>query len=153
MERTAKKSAQNTILAQRKSQQPRMVTGFSMAERVGFEPTEPCGSTDFEFCAAWAERDKPGLKQAVLSARFGRRGAVSRGVLRGQNAKNRVGTSEAETPGFGPKKSPFLEKCKNRRKTGGQKTASPANRSDRLRRYPLARMREKDPKNKKSSKP
>ena len=49
----------------------------NMAERVGFEPTEPCGSTDFECCKTMA--DSP--PEQVVSGRFvrGRNADAARG--------------------------------------------------------------------------
>ena len=50
-----------------------MVTGFSMAERVGFEPTEPCGSTDFEFY--WVTNLFVYFRGSFVSSRSGRKPA------------------------------------------------------------------------------
>jgi len=54
---------------------------------------------------------------------------------------------------WGQKRRRFWKNARTGARQAGGKTASPANSSDWLRRYPLAQMREKDPKNKKSSKP
>ena len=47
------------------SRKSRLLARF-LAERVGFEPTEPCGSTDFECCKTMA--DSP--PEQVVSGRF-----------------------------------------------------------------------------------
>ena len=79
-----------------------------LAETVGFEPTDPKGSNDFESCAEKDFSEKSRSELVSLSPDFGRCEAL---FHRGK-AKNGVGTNEMGNACFGEIWHTFLEKCK-----------------------------------------
>ena len=75
---------------------------------MGFEPTDPKGSNDFESCAEKDFPEKSRSERVSLSPDFGRYVEL----FRREKAKNGMGTNEMGNAPFGEIWHTFLEKCK-----------------------------------------